>query len=281
MTYESLACWVKSGTIAAMLAVIANAASAQTITLEDESDTDWRYALTAYAFLPARTKGTSIVADAEVDLDLDFSEVLDILDFTLAGRGEAWRGDWGIIADFYTVKLGPGGTLQAPGGGSLDVGVDVDQKWASILGAYRFSQGTYGPRDMKFAWDASAGLRWNRIKQEINADANIDIGPGAGTQTTLGGTEDWLEPMVGIRGVYEVAQDWAVIGRAEFGGFGVEGDNLQYTLMIAADWQVSDLVSLSFGYQYYSIDFETERADGTFAYDITQHGPYLGLNFSF
>ncbi|RLK07895.1 hypothetical protein [Ruegeria conchae] len=267
--------------IAFAFTVIAGKLSAQSITLSEDDGDEWQYSLTAYAFVPLETSGTSEIADTEVELDLGISEVFEVLDFTLAGRGEAWRGDWGVIADFYTVKLGPGGTLQSPGGGSLDVGIDIDQHWVSVLGAYRFSRGTYGPKNRRFSWDASAGIRWNSITQKVSAVANIDIGPSVGVQNSLGGTETWFEPIVGIRGAYEVADKWSVFGRAEIGGFGVEGDNLQYTLVLAADWQVSSAISLSFGYQYYSIDFETERSDGAFVYDISQHGPYLGLTYNF
>lgn len=259
----------------------AQIASAQTIPLAGESDDDWRFAVTAYAFLPARTQGTSTIAGSTVDLDLDFSEVLDLLDFALSARGEAWKGNWGIIGDFYTVKMSLSSDIGLPGpaGGSLGIDVDVEQKWVSLLGAYRFAQGTYGDAGRQYAWDASFGMRWNSIKQEV--DASVDIGPGPGIQTTLGGTEDWWEPMVGIRGAYQVSDRWTVGGRAEFGGFGVGGDNLQYTLLIGADWQLWERTSLKFGYQYYSIDFETKRSDGAFAYDIVQHGPYIGISYRF
>lgn len=140
-----------------------------------------------------RTRGTSVVADGAVDLDLDFSEVVDILDFALSARGEAWNGNWGIIADYYTVDIGLGSGVGLPGlaGGSADVNVDVSQPWASLLAAYRFAQGTNGDRGFRFARDVSAGVRWNRIKQEIDAEASVHIGPGLGQQSR------WAEPRSG------------------------------------------------------------------------------------
>ena len=266
-----------------MLLAAVTGVSAQTIPADSETEDGWRYSMTVYGFLPAQTQGKSIVADGAVDLDLNFSEALDILDFALSARGEAWNGDWGAVADFYTVNLGLGSGIALPGpaGGRVDVNVDVKQTWASLLAAYRFSDGTYGNRRLRYAWDVSAGARWNRIKQEINAAASVDIGPGFGRQTTLGGTEQWLEPMIGIRAAYEVADRWTLGGRVELGGFGVEGDDLQYTVLIGADWQAWDKTSLKFGYQWYGIDYSTQRPDGEFAYNIDQNGPYVGLTFRF
>ncbi len=85
----------------------------------------------------------------------------------------------------------------------------------------------------------------------------------------------------GVRAAYQVSDRWTLGGRAEIGGFGVGGDDLQYTVLFGADWRARERSSLKFGYQFYGIDFETERSDGDFAYDISQHGPYLGVTFRF
>lgn len=262
---------------------VAHISSAQSIPLDGKPDAEWRYSLTGYAFVPFSTQGTSTVAGSTVDLDLGLSDVLDLLDFALAARGEAWKGDWGFIGDFNYVSLGLDSEIGLPGqvGGSVGVDVDVTQKWVSLLATYRFADGVYGDADRRFAWDVSFGARWNSLEQKIVADVSVDIGPGPGVQTTLGGTETWWEPMVGLRATYQIADRWALGARAEFGGFGVGGDNLQYTLLAEASWQAWEHTSLKFGYQYYSIDFETDRSDGTFAYDVAQHGPYLGITYQY
>ena len=225
-----------------MIAGLASSpAFGQSLPLANEPDSDWRFTITPYAFLPVSTQGSSTVAGSTVDLDLDFSEALELLDFALSVRGEAWKGKWGIISDFYIVELEIDSSvgLPGPGGGSADIDVNIDQKWVSLLGAYRFAEGSTG-KGLRYAWDVSGGVRWNSIEQQV--DASVAIGPGG--QTSLGGTEDWLEPMLGIRLTYEISERWTLAGRAEFGGFGVGGDDLQYTLLVGADWRVWETTSL-------------------------------------
>lgn len=263
------------------LGILAHSASAQSLPGPTENDTDWRYSITPYAYVPFSIEGTSVVAGTAIDLDLDFSDAVDLLDFALAARTEFWKGDWGIIADLYYLDLGVDGDAQlpTPGGGTVGVDVDIRQRWAALMGSYRFAKGTYGPSNRRYAWDAAAGVRWNSIKQEV--DAEVDIGPGPGVQTTLGGTEDWWEPTIMLRGTYQIADNWTAGGRIELGGFGVNDDDLQYTVLFSADWQGWEHTSLSFGYVFYGIDYSTTRSDGDFEYDVDQHGPYVGLTYRF
>ena len=231
--------------------------------------------------MPFSIEGTSVVAGTGIALDLDFSDAIDLLDFAIAARTEFWNGDWGIIADLYYVDLGMDGQadLPGPGGGTADVDINITQKWAALMGSYRFAHGTYGPSNRSFAWDAAAGVRWNSIKQKVDAD--VDVGNGSGVQTSLGGTETWWEPTVMLRGAYDVAEKWTIGGRVELGGFGVNDDKLQYTAVLGADWHKWENVSLKFGYVFYGIDYETDRSDGAFEYDVDQHGPFIGATIRF
>lgn len=263
------------------LLCIGTGAWSQALPVGDETDNAWRYSITPYAYLPFSIEGTSVVADTAIDLDLGFDDAIDLLDFALSGRFEAWNGDWGIITDIYYVDLGLEGdaSLPSPGGGTVGVDVDIKQKWFALMGSYRFAQGTHGAANRRYAWDAAAGVRWNSIKQEVDAD--VDIGVGPGVQTTLGGTETWWEPTFMLRGAYEVGNDWTLSTRVELGGFGVNDDELQYTVLFSADWQGWEKTSLSFGYVFLGIDYETDRSDGKFEYDIDQHGPFVGLTYRF
>lgn len=248
---------------------LSSAATAQS--LEPAPGNVWRHSITPYLFLPLSTTGTSTVDGSSADLDLDLSEVLDLLQGAASLRYEGWRGDYGVIVEGYYVRLGLDETLPGPIGADIDV--DVRQSFVSLQGAYRFAKGTTAD-GRNYAVDASAGVRWNRIKQDID----ISAGPGA---ASLGGTEDWFEPVVGLRYAVEVADDWTFGTRAELSGFGVGGDELQYVVLAGFDWQAWENTSLRIGYQFYGIDFSTDRSAGEFAYQIDQHGPYLGVTFNF
>jgi hypothetical protein len=218
----------------------------------------WRVTVTPYAFLPVSTTGTSTVAGRGADLDLELNDIVETLNFAASARVEAWRGD-------------------------LTARVDVTstQWWLSVMGGYRALSGPVGRGGHSYAVDLGAGIKINGIRQDIDARIGTDLAPGAGVQRSLGGTETFVEPAVSLRATVQVAGDWTLGTRADLSGFGVAGDSLQWLVLAGAEWSVSGRTSLRLGWQVYGIDFATRRADGRFAYDVVQTGPYLGLSFGF
>ena len=268
----------RSGNIIAALLVpiLASGVDAEPLALDWQDDGTWRYSVTAYAFLPASTTGTSTIAGTGVDLDLDLGDALDLLDIALAGRFEAWNGDFGVIVDANYVNLGTGETLTLPTPMSPSVTVDADirQSWLEVLGAYRVANTTYGQDGRRFSFDLQGGVRYNTLKQEI---ALGTPGPSA----TLGGTENWWEPVIGGRAVWELSDRWSAALAADFGGFGVGGNDLQVGVNAGFSYRTGKIGSVRLGYRYYSIDYATTRDDGAFAYDVQQHGPYIGYTWRF
>jgi hypothetical protein len=267
--------------IIAATAIMSASAAADPLTPRNMNDDEWRFSVSTYAFIPLSTTGTSTIAGGEVDLDFDLADALDLLNFAIAGRSEAWKGDFGIILDASYVDLGMGGDigLPGPGGGTASIDVKIKQGWVTLLGAYRVANGAYDDTGRRYSFDLQAGARYNRLKQKI--DASIDIGPAPGIQTDLGGTETWWEPVVGARGTIELSDRWTAALMADIGGFGVGGDDLQWRVLGGVGYRPWENTSLKFGWQFYGIDFSTNRSDGKFAYDGFQTGPYLALTYQF
>jgi hypothetical protein len=249
-------------------------ASAQSLPSPGQSETEWRNALGIYMFAPLRTKGTSTVGGATAPIDMDLGDVLEVLDFALSGRYEAWKGDWGFIADASYMSIGDEGALPGPLGSTFSV--DVRQKWLGLLAAYRVVDGTYGANNQRFTVDIQGGLRYNALKQEVNIST-----PGPITPPTIGGDETWVEPVIGARGMWRLNDQWTTMASLDLGGFGAGGDDLQVGANIGFDYKPWDNTSIVFGYRYYSIDYSTTQATGAFAYDVEQHGPYIGMKFNF
>jgi hypothetical protein len=246
------------------------------------ADDAWRVTVTPYAFVPVSTTGTSTVAGRSADPDLDLGDIVETLNFAASGRVEAWRGDFGVMLDGYYASIGDDATLASAGDlATARVEVTSTQWWLSVMGGFRALSGTVGPDGRAYAVDLGAGVRINSIRQDIDARIGTDLAPGAGVQRSLGGTETFVEPAVAIRATVKVAEDWTLGTRADLSGFGVGGDDLQWLVLAGAAWSVSELTSLRLGWQVYGIDFATRRADGRFAYDMVQTGPYLGLSFGF
>ncbi|WP_209506281.1 hypothetical protein [Ruegeria sp. HKCCSP335] len=214
------------------------------------------------------------MAGQSAELDLNLGDVLDALDFAAAGRYEAWNGDFGIIVDANYVGIELETTLPGPLGAGVNV--DVRQKWFGVLGAYRILDGEYGSSGQRYAIDLQGGLRYNSIRQEIDVTT-----PGPGNPPTLGGDQGWIEPVVGIRGMWRLNQKWTGIGSLELGGFGAGGNDLQVGANVGFDYQPWEKTALTFGYRYFSVDYSDTLSSGEFAYDVDQHGPYIGIKYFF
>lgn len=246
----------------------ATQSSAQSLAAPGQSDDGWRHAAGLYMYLPLETQGTSTVNGSSAPVDLSLSEVLDNLDFAASGRYEGWNGNFGIIVDANYAGLENSGTLPGPGG--LPYKVVSRQKWFGVLGAYRVAHGTT-KNGQPFSVDVQGGARWNSIKQEVTI----------GALPTAGGDEGWIEPVVGLRGMWRLNEKWTAIASTDFGGFGAGGNDLQASVNIGFDYQPWENTALTFGYRYFTVDYSTTLSGGTFAYDIEQHGPYLGVKFFF
>lgn len=258
--------------VAAAFAMSAEEVSAQSLTRSETNDNNWRHSITPYLFLPLGTEGESTVAGTTADVDMSLDEILEVLQGAASVRYEGWKGDWGIISELYYVHIGDDGDFGVP---DSNVDVDVRQTFFTLLGSYRFANGVTQSGN-KYAADVSAGVRYNRLKQEIDIDLL-----GGRISSKLGGTEEWIEPQVGIRYSQTLNDKWAFTARADLSGFGVNDDEFQYLVLTGFDWQGWENTSLRFGYQWYGIDYETSRSDGDFAYDVDQHGLYTALSFRF
>ena len=227
-----------------------------------------------YLFAPVSTTGTSIVAGQAADIDMNLSDALDVLDFTISGRYERWNLDWGLIIEGNHLGISDEAsvTLSGPVGAGLDVNVETEQNWLSVMGAYRFGRGTT-ETGRSYIFDVSAGLRYNYLRQDVK-------GP-LGNTRKLGGTETWFEPVIGARAAMALTDGWATAIILDASGFGVKDNDLQFSASWAFSKAITDRVSVRFGYRYYSMDFETYRSDGRFGYDVEQHGPFIGIGYSF
>jgi hypothetical protein len=246
-------------------------AHAELIPLAGQGETEWRHTLALYAFLPARTSGTSTIAGTTVPLDLDLSDAINLLDFAAAGRYEAWRGDWGFILDANYIGLEADGALPTPGGATFKA--DIRQKWLGLLAAYKIVDAV-GDSGQRYAFDLQLGARYNSLRQEVTISAPASL-------PTLGGDEGWWEPVIGARGTWVLNDQWTAIASVDLGGFGAGGNDLQVGANVGVDWRPWEKTSLFFGWRYYSMDYRTTLSTGPFAYDVSQHGPVLGVKFRF
>jgi len=167
-----------------------------------------------------------------------------------------------------------------PGPLPINVGVNIDirQYIVDALGSYRAINQPYNAEGDIWSLDLMAGLRYNYLRQVVDLSVS---GPGPGGAVSLGGSVDWVDPMVGARVAMTLNDRWTAGLRADIGGFGVSDADLQWSVTGGFDYRPWETTSIKFGWRYYSIDMATTLSDGAFAYDVSQHGPYVAMTFRF
>jgi hypothetical protein len=267
--------------VAALITIILSFAFGRAV----EANTDeWRFELTPYFWASEADIDAATINGQTSSAELDFDDILDLLDFAGFARFEAWKGKWGFIADVSYVDLGADGTL-TPQLGPLtfpEISVDVDFRQTTLdFGASRRFEISSGSTESKWWFDLMGGIRYSYLKQEI--DVSKAPGPFVSAfGTTLGGDEDWFEPFVGARIGWQLTDNLILAVRADVGGFGIgDASDLTWNIVLGIEYKPWEKISIKAGYRIYDIDYETGSGGDRFGYDAQLRGPALGVTFHF
>ena len=282
-----------------------------------EPSTGWKVTGGTYLSLSG-IDGEASIAGIAADVDLSFTDILDNFDvFGVSGRVEAWKDDhWGIIFDgmymsiegdftinrvrTVTIELereltGPLGlrTIDLRREIEFDIrfgtDIDVEIKQAQLdlaLGAriYDESISSDGEPWPRLTFDAIGGARYQYLKQEITLRGTVTtprrseaFGP-----IVLGGSNDWIEPMIGGRVALQLNEQWTIIVRGDTSGFGLgSASDLTWNLVTGIDYRLSDTMSLKAGYKWQGLDYSTGSGPSQFGADWIVEGLSLALTFQF
>jgi hypothetical protein len=252
-----MGCWKRSLLVASVL--VAGTMLAGAVVPVQASE--WEFVVTPYLFLPA-VDADSTIAGNTAPVDVSFSDIWENSDaISLSARGEAWRGNWGLLLDGYWTDI------DATAGPQGIVGIDIEQWYIDVLGGWRQQAVTSGGKP--FWCDLTAGLRYNSLKQKIT----LPIG-------SVGGTEPWVDLMLGGRCLWEFAESWKFIVRGDIGGFGLgDSSDLAASVTGGFGWDFTPDWSLGLGYRYYALDYSEMRRDGAFGFDGSMDGLWLGVSW--
>jgi hypothetical protein len=244
---------VGAGLIAVMLSLVSPTAAE-----ESNGQPGWQYQVTPYVWATGIGGDLTPFAGAEtIAFEESFSDVLKDLDAALFIAASARRdrlvfaGDLTFAATSRSGVIGPG----VPASGKLT------QRSLTLLGGYSLV------RDDKSTVDLMAGLRAWSIKASVDAAA-------VGVQAS--GSKSFVDPIIAMRGTFQVAPQWSVTLYGDFGGFGV-GSQQTWQVLAAASYQMRENRFLSVGYRHMAVDY---RSGGTDV-DVSMSGPLVGMTWRF
>lgn len=246
----------------------------------------WQISLMPYFWMPSldaeATVGGPLGGSLSGNVDMSFGDVLDYLDFAAMGRAEAWKDKWGLTFDGLYMELGASESFQGSRG-LVDFNLDADVRlgMADFGLAYRLFENQFGTNNQqRLAFEPYGGLRYAYLKEQM--DLNVNVAGVGSTGRTLGGSEEWVEPFIGSRGVWDLNDKIAFNVRGDAGGFGIgSASDLTWQILGGLDYKFSKSVVFNAGYRYVELDYSHGSGSNELGIDLRAKGPYLGLTILF
>lgn len=236
----------------------------------------WQFEVSPYVWMAGMKGDVQSGNLPRTAIDVGFSDILDVLDFSFSGAIEARKGRWGFLVDAQYLKLSDSATARRTGPGPIgaaltaEAEVDIRQTLYSAAALYRIKeQGTLV--------DAVGGVRYMKLDVDAEIGATL-FGPlGGGSRTrSRSGSESWFDPFVGIRVQHPLSQRLTLDGYVDVGGFGAGAKHSAQAIAGLSYAFTPSLVG-KMGYRYLSIDHD----DDGFLFDVRMQGAYLGLGWRF
>jgi hypothetical protein len=237
---------------------------------QDTAGEDWHFILTPYFWAPGIDGDINVLGNTQ-EFDIGFSDIFDMLNFGLMGRFEAKKTKWGFIFDGMYLDLED--EISTP---VATIEPSVEMVMADFAFSYLVAGPPIGSRsdpatDGSVSFEIYGGGRYWKMELEIESD----IAPAVGDE------DDWWEPFIGARVVWYLSDRWYLGLWGDYGtGDTDNGDATTWNIIGALGVQMSDLISINFGYRFFDIDVEAGTAAGPLNLDATMSGPIVGLTFT-
>jgi hypothetical protein len=193
-----------------------------------------------------------------VDVDADFGDIFDNLDFGAMAIGEARYDRYSIFGDIMYSKIsGAAGTPRGIFASSVAVSSET---FSGLIGAgYSVLDASSGRLDVV------AGVRvWS-----VDTDISFSGGILDGVSRSDGAT--WADGLVGVRANYSLTPEVYLTG---WGLVGAGAADIDWDVAAAIGYRFNDRISAVAGYRALGVDYSND--DG-FVFDVVQQGPILGL----
>lgn len=234
---------------------------------------EWAVIVSPYAWA-ASLKGDASLAGFNTDVDVPFSDVFDHLDFVLMGNIEVTNGQWGFYVDAQHVRTSQDEELL-----SNEIGLKI-RTTSLAAGAFfkacevELGGETVFARPRTLSIEPTAGIRWTKLEADVSV-LNVNASKSA----------DWTDPFIGLRMNADLTERWNLFAEADVGGFGV-GSRLSVNAQAYLGYRTMMLgrpTILRAGYRALYQDYENDDFTGAnkFRWDVTQHGPVVGLSMRF
>lgn len=224
--------------------------------LQADAGPEWEFIVAPYLWL-ANLGGAVGVAGNQIPIDVEFSDLVDNLDFGGSLLFEGRKGEWGFSVDgTYIALSGEGNPLPTP-----DADVDIDVGLLEVDATYRALESEGGMVEIIF------GLRYLDLTTRVAFQ---------GPPGTKRGSVDFVDPVIGVRGQWALGERWNLALRIDIGGFGV-GSEFSSQLGALFGYKLSKAWNLALGYRGLAVNVDKDNVN----VDAQIWGPVFGVGYSF
>jgi hypothetical protein len=247
---------------------------------ENPAESGWEFSVAPYLW-GISMDGSVTVRGLEADVDVSFNDIWDELNFAFMLEYEARKGRWGLWGNTIYSSLGDS-DVEGPAG-LTKIDPTVTALWQELGGYYRL--GTWdladnsGKKTPSVTVDTFLGARYTYLDTKIDFE-----GVFSGFVKNIDQDKSWLEPLVGVRTIWDFYERWTLTLAGNIGGVAFGSDFA---------WSTSGLIGYQFnlfgednarvfaGYRALSQDYTDGSGSSKFEWDVTLHGPILGLAIRF
>ena len=222
------------------------------------ADDEWQFQITPYLFLPT-ISGRAGIGNLVTDTSVSIGESDVELNFAFMGTFEARKDRFIILTDFLYADIaterGNPGPLFSSSRASFKATVFDPEV------GYRVLDNGNGS-----SLDVLGGIRYYHL------NATLDFAAGILPATSASRSRSWVDGVTGLRGRAHLSPRWFVVGKADLGAGGSE---LTYQLFGALGVNFGKRIALVGGYRDLKVDYNKDN----FLFDMSLHGPIIGLSF--
>ena len=233
-------------------------------------DSGWAFDVAPYLWA-LRMDGELTVRRLTGDVSVSDEEILRHLKATLMLGAEVRKDRVGFFGDIVLAKLEGDGAVGPAGRVNADAKLRmIDTKFGIdyLLGPYPLASGTNASQVALAPYVAG---RYFYLETDIS---------GSGPATDLQGSESWLDPLIGVRTVWDLTRHWNIAAGGNIGGFGV-GSDLSAEGLATIGYRFHFCRSVTGNVMAGYRAFYQDCSQGSFTYDVTMHGPIFGLGIEF
>jgi hypothetical protein len=236
---------------------------------------EWQFFIAPYLWFVGLS-GDMAVNGQELQVNADFGDIWDQLDFAFQIRAEAMKNNYFVFIDETYMKLSINQNIEPdlplPIGANIDIGIKMNT--LEFGGGYRL----VAPKpNVPIYFDLFGGGRWWIV--DIDQKISFNNLPDQSSDQN----EKWLDIFVGARMIALLTEHLIATVRTDIGGFNL-GFSSKFTWNIIANlgWETGWRGFTPYiGWRTLYVDYENGSGSDFFRYNVWMNGIQAGLGFRF